>query len=341
MMDVWTSLRAYQPDSPRPLVLAVGNFDGVHRGHQEILAGVVENARRLNGIPAVLTFSEHPQRVLRPGEGPALLTSPQHRILYFSEQGIESCFLLPFTNEFAQTDPEAFVRNCLVRQLKVREVHLGHNAHFGLNRRGDASLMRECASRLRFNFFEAQPILVEGKFVSSSLIRRFIAEGDLSRAARFLGRPFSIFASVVQGKGRGKSLGFPTANLRPHSEILPPSGVYPVEVREYRFHLRPSLRKEKFQFWKEKPGPWRHGVLNQGVRPTFEVQGPEVPEVHLFDDPGEKLVGRTVEVLFHPRLREEKRFENADALVEAIRKDVSDARVYFCSKKGKKAVIPK
>ncbi len=333
-MKVWTHLRAYQSDSSRPLILALGNFDGVHRGHQAILDAVKDHARRLRGVPAVLTFSEHPQRVLHPDRGPALLTSPQHRLLFFSEKEIEICFLLPFTTDFARTDPEVFVRDWLVKELRVKEIHLGYNAHFGFERKGDVSLMKKLSSRLGFDFFEAEPVSVEGEFVSSSLIREVIGRGDFGRAGQLLGRPFSIFASVVRGKGRGKALGFPTANLRPHSEILPPRGVYPVEVREYRFHLKPAHQKEEFEFQKENPGPWWRGVLNQGVRPTFEADGPEVPEVHLLDGPAGDLLGRTVEVVFHPRLREEKQFEDADSLIRAIRQDISDALRYFEGKKS-------
>lgn len=332
-MRVWTRLENYQKDSARPLILALGNFDGLHSGHQEILQRVRDRARLRNGIPAVLTFFEHPQRVLHHSSRLSLLTSPQHRLLLFHEKRIEICFLVSFTIPFSKTTPETFVEEWLVQRLGVGEVHLGYNAHFGFDRKGDARLMRELAARLGFEFHESSPVKIEGEFISSSLIRRLIQEGELGQAKRFLGRPFSILASVVRGSGRGKELGFPTANLKPHSEILPPRGVYPVEVREACFHLRPTGRENEFEHQWEQVGEWRQGILNYGVRPTFEGTGEAVPEVFLFDFTG-NLYGKTVEVIFHPRLREEEAFRNARELTQAIEKDVADAGRYFakCNK---------
>ncbi len=331
-MRVWTRLEKYQADPRRPLVLALGNFDGVHLGHQRILKTVAERAKKQKGLAAVLTFLEHPQRVLHGSDKPALLTSPQHRLLLFRDLGIDVCFLLHFTLAFSKTSPENFVENLLVERLKVKEVHLGYNAHFGFSRRGDSALMKTLAKRFEFDFFESAPVEVRGKFVSSSLIRRLISEGNLGEARQFLGRPFSIFASVVRGKGRGKTLGFPTANLRPHSEILPPEGVYPVEVRQNRFHLKSLIKKNEFEFVQEKPGAWRQGILNYGTRATFENSGPPVAEAYLFNFKGD-LYGHTLEVVFHPRVREERRFEDRDALVQAIQRDIAHARQYFLSRR--------
>jgi len=330
-MKIWTRLENYQREENRPLVLALGNFDGFHSGHREILQGVTGRARERKGIPAVLTFFEHPQRVLHCSSGPALLTSPQHRLFLFHEKGIEVCFLISFTIPFSKTSPEAFVKEWLVHRLGVREVHLGYNAHFGFDRKGDARLMGGLAAKFGFEFYEARPVEIEGEFVSSSLIRRLIQEGELTRAERFLGRPFSILASVVRGSGRGKELGFPTANLQPHSEILPPRGVYPVEVRETCFHLKPTGREDEFEYRLEQLGQWRQGILNYGVRPTFQGTGEAIPEVFLFDFTGD-LYGKTVEVVFHPRLREERAFQGAHELAQAIGRDVVDVRRYFASR---------
>ena len=329
-MKVWTQLEKYQKgNSERDLVLALGNFDGAHLGHQRILHSVVDHAKKRNGIPAVLTFHEHPQRVLHHSKTPALLTSPQHRLLFFQTMGIEVCFLLHFTIDFSKTRPEDFIKEWLVERLKVREVHLGYNAHFGFDRAGDCGLMRKLSGPLGFDFYEADPVTVEGQFISSSLIRHVIQEGDLARARSFLGRPFSIFASVVRGKGRGRTLGFPTANLRPHSEILPPRGVYPVEVRQTQFHLRPLLSSNEFEYELEELGEWRPGVLNYGTRPTFDPESEEAaPEVFIFDFSG-NLYGKTVEVLFHPKLRDEKHFQDSKELSEAIERDVARAQEYF------------
>lgn len=328
-MKVWTKIDRYQPDPERPLILALGNFDGLHQGHRKILQGVLASAKRRKGMAGILTFYEHPQRVLHGSQEPALLTSPQHRLLLLQEAGIEVCFLLHFTLELSRVAPDVFVKEWLLGRLGAKELHLGYNAHFGFGRRGDGALMRQLSKEHGFDFSEAEPVAVEGAFVSSSLIRKTIQEGDLERARLFLGRPFSLFASVVKGKGRGKKLGFPTANLRPHSEILPPQGVYPVEVRIHSFHLRPVQEEEEYRYEVEPPGEWRPGILNYGVRPTFDdSEGERVPEVFLFDFEGD-LYGKTVEVLFHPRLREEKRFQSREELAEAIEEDVNRAEAYF------------
>ncbi len=327
-MIVWTDLKHFKKSSKAPLVVALGNFDGVHSGHQKILRTVIERTKKIEGAASVLTFAEHPQRVLHPSSEPRLLTSTQHRLFLFQQLKIESCFLLHFTLGFAQTDAETFVRDWLVEKLGVREIHLGYNAHFGNDRKGDVQMMTRLAKELGFEFHEASPVKVGGEYVSSSLIRKAIEEGDLLRAAQFLGRPFSIFASVVRGKARGKGLGFPTANLRPHSEILPPRGVYPVEVRESNFHMKKTKTKGQLIFISEKLGKWRKGILNYGVRPTFEKNNLEVPEVFLFDYSGD-LYGKTLEVIFHPQLRDEKTFKGAAELVKAIEEDISNAQRYF------------
>lgn len=327
-MRIWTRLEDYKKNPSRPLVLALGNFDGVHVGHQRILQRVVERGRKLQGVPSVLTFAEHPQKVLGHRLEPELLTSPQHRLLLLQELGIEACFLLHFTVAFSKTDAETFVKKWLVEKLGIKEMHSGYNAHFGCDRKGGVPLMKNLSNQLGFEFYEAEPVKVGEEFVSSSLTRRVIREGDLAKARELLGRPFSIFASVIHGKGRGKTLGFPTANLRPHGEILPPRGVYPVEVRESVFHLKSRGDKEEFEFVVERPGEWLPGVLNYGSRPTFEARGPEIPEVFLLNYSGD-LYGKTVEVLFRPKLRDEREFESSAALARAIGQDVEAARRYF------------
>ena len=339
-MKVWTRLEHYPRDSTRPLVLALGNFDGVHVGHQKILARVRERAKKLQGSPAIFTFAEHPQRVLHHDNQPSLLTSPQHRLLLFQELGIEVSFLLPFTMEFSKIDAETFVTEWLVGKLRVKEVHLGYNARFGFDRRGDGRLMKDLAAKLGFQFEEARSVKIHAEFVSSSLIRKKIQGGDLAQASYFLGRPFSILASVIRGKGRGKTLGFPTANLRPHSEMLPQRGVYPVEVRERGFHLKPAEFKEAFDLVVEKPGAWRQGVLNYGIRPSFGPGEPLVPEVFILDYSG-NLYGRTLEVLFHPKLREEKTFQSSEDLIAAIKEDIAKTRRYFQDARPKRVFTTK
>lgn len=329
-MKVWTQFEKYDKrKNKKPLILAMGNFDGVHLGHQKILQTVVENARKQGGIPAVLTFNEHPQRVLGHSEEPALLTSPQHRLFLFKDIGIEICFLIHFTTALSKFKPDEFVRIYLLEKLGAREIHFGFNARFGIDRSGNCDLMRKLSKQYGFEFFETLAVDIKGQQISSTHIRKAIREGDLEFSRKLLGRHFSLFASVVRGKGRGKTIGFPTANLKPHNEIMPPFGVYPVQVRESGFHLRPCEQEGEYDFLVEKSIPWREGVLNYGLRPTFESSSTSaVAEIFLLDYEGD-LYGKTLEVVFHPRLRNEKIFENAEELSRTIQNDANNAREYF------------
>ncbi len=309
----------FAPKNARPLVLALGNFDGVHLGHQSLLARVTESARSQNGIAAVMTFREHPQHVLHPTSKPPLLTSLEHKLFLLKENGVELCFLLAFTTEFSSMDPETFVRDVLVRQLEVKEVYLGHNARFGRNREGDADLMRRLGRELGFAFYQLEPVQAAGDMVSSSRIRTLVREGKLEEAEICLGRKFSVFGNVVKGAGRGSKIGFPTVNLEVASEILPPLGVYPVQVRELTAETGASEDPLK-------AGPWLSGVLNYGYRPTFdEAVKKAVPEAHLFDFNGD-MYGKNLEIRFYPRLRAEMTFPDISALKNQIQTDIQRAR---------------
>lgn len=324
-MDIWTRLDRYQADSKRPLLLALGNFDGLHSGHREIILKIVEKAKKREGIPAVLTFFEHPQRVLRKDSKPGLLTSAQHRLFLFRQLGIQTCFLIHFTQEFAKLSPEEFVMDWLVDKLRVSEVHLGPRARFGVNRSGDVSLMQKLARKAGFDFYESDPVFLGDHMISSSHIRSLIKEGNLAEAEQFLGRAFTIFSTVVHGRGAGTRWGIPTANLRPHSEVLPPRGVYAVAAREVVYHLKPMTEYDHFQYQLEQTGKWKAGVLNHGIRPTIGPEGQEVTEVHLLDFNG-NLYGKTLEVAFKKKIRDEKTFRNSEELAEAIRQDIAETR---------------
>ena len=328
-MQVWTQLEGYLPEKDCPLILALGNFDGLHLGHREIIKKVLSRARSQNGIPAVLTFFEHPQRVLSRSKEPGLLTSPQHRLYLFNDAGVQICFLPHFTPLISKLSPESFVSDWLVKKLKISEIHLGTNARFGCGRKGDGPLMKKLAQKYQFGFIEEKPVSVRGEVLSSTLIRQKIREGKLLEVQSYLGSQFSIFASVVRGSGRGKALGFPTANLQPHSEALPPNGVYPVKLRENIYHLHPGRNPNQFYYEAEAPSEWRQGVLNYGIRPTFQGESPQpIAEVHLFDYSRE-LYGKTVEVSFYPRLREERFFGRERELAEQIKKEILQVKDYF------------
>ena len=331
-MRILKDLEAFRPNPDLPLILGLGNFDGVHLGHQALLKQVVDKAHRRKEIGAVFTFLEHPQSILHPESRPQLLSSPVHKLFLLDRVGIELCFLMPFTREFAKMDPAAFVEEILVKRLRVSEVCLGHNARFGHERKGDAALMRKLAFRHGFLFEQMPPVKAAGNFVSSSRIRKLIEMGDLENAAGCLGRPFSIFATVVRGVGRGAGLGTPTANLEPESEILPPEGVYPVTLRVICYKETSKAGKGTEEFKVGADGPWLEGVLNYGRRPTFaQKEIHPIPEVFILDFQGE-LYGKTLEVVFHPRLRSEAAFANPEALKTQIAQDIKAARSYFASR---------
>ena len=329
-MRLYTTLEAFRPDSSSPLFLALGNFDGLHLGHQNILKRAVQEAVLCQGKAAVLTFQEHPQQILQSrSAAPRLLTSPLHKLGLLRESKIDLCFFLSFTTEFSRLEPEAFINQILVKQLHVHKVYMGFNAHFGHRRRGDVNLMRLAAGRLAFDFEEVPPVKIQNEYVSSSKIRELVSLGRLEEVKTLLGRPFSIWGKVVRGNGRGALLGYPTANLKAEEYVLPPHGVYPVQARLVSLCLRPEAERGE-TVESGAVGPWYCGVLNYGFRPTFKGQEASESqiEVHLLNFQGD-LYGKDVEVVFYPRLRGEKRFETAEDLKAQIAADISAAKQYF------------
>ncbi len=297
----------YQGSTIKPLVLALGNFDGVHLGHQKILKRVVESAKILNGVPAAFTFSNHPQSVLRPDLGsPAQIYSLEQKLFLLKQIGIEICFLISFSKEFAATEAEDFVSRVLIEKLRMKKMCLGYNAHFGHERKGNPALMQTLAAKLGFEFEEIGPVTVLEQAVSSSRVRALLQEAKLEEVKACLGRSYSVFGKVVKGDGRGKTLGFPTANLETGFECLLPAGVYPVEA----------------------VGQPLKGVLNYGQRPTFGGSGQKLMEAHFFEDPGD-LYGKNIEIVFHPKLRPENHFRDAEALKNQMALDVQMARHFF------------
>lgn len=326
-MRVLTGLESYRPGIGRSLVLGLGNFDGVHLGHQALIRAVVEQARRLGGESALLTFREHPQSVLHPDRRPPLLTSPEQKFFLLDELGVDTCFVVNFSETFSKIEPESFVRDILAGQLCAREIYLGYNAHFGHNRQGDTGLMRRLAGRYGFRFEEVKPVQVDGDFVSSTRIRSLIQAGELEKMSACLGRPFSVFARVVKGDGRGRTIGYPTANLEVQSDLMPPEGVYAVSIRLVNWDWQPADGAGVREFRCRLEDPRLLGVLNYGRRPTFMPgtgEGPSI-EVHLPDFEGD-LYGKNLEITFCTCLRKEKRFENSQALKNQIAIDIQNAR---------------
>jgi riboflavin kinase / FMN adenylyltransferase len=288
------------------LFLAIGVFDGVHRGHQAVISTSADHARAANGTPVVVTFDPHPEKVLRPHAAPHLLSATQHKIALIRALGVEHLLIISFDKPFAATEPEDFVQKLTAYSKPLREICVGHEWSFGKNRRGNLDLLKKLGANFDFDVVGIPPVAINGAVVSSTAIREAIEKGDFAKAAEMLGREYTILGTVTRGDSLGKKIGFPTANLSAHSEQFPPNGVYAAEARI--------------------DGELHRGVINLGVRPTVsDGKSERVLEIHLFDF-NRDIYGRDVEVRFLKFLRPEKKFENLDALVQQIRQDVEQAR---------------
>jgi len=285
--------------------VAVGNFDGVHRGHKALVAAAVARARETGGAAVVLTFDPHPARVLRPDAAPSALSTLAQKEELVTALGIDRLVALAFDERLAALSPAAFVREVLGSMLGARHVVVGESFRFGHAREGDARTLEALGGREGFDVQVVPPVLHAGRPISSSRVREALAAGDVGEAAQLLGRPYALDGRVVRGDGRGRTLGVPTANLRADDQLLPARGVYAGRA------LVPS-------------GEWRTAVVNVGERPTFGGTG-LVVEAHLVDFTGD-LYDARVRLSFHARLRGEERFQSAQALVERIQADVRAAR---------------
>jgi len=313
------------------MVLTMGVFDGVHLGHQKVLSRVRHAARRIGGTAAVLTFQEHPQNVLNPGASRLLLTSFAHKLALLEAAGMDLCIVPHFNEQFSRMSPEVFVKRILVGKLNIRKLILGDDSRFGHRREGDVSRMAEFAKTFGFGFVTV-PALKEKKFtVKSTLIRHLLSEGCLEVAKKFLGRPYSVAARIIKGEGRGRELGFPTANLDLENEILPPMGVYAVRARLMDCRILPE--RKGFFVMRHTPSSERWpAVLNWGKRPTFRCDIREaVAEVHLLGFRGD-VYGKVIEVEFLKMLRKEKKFDSSEELKKQISKDIRAAKDVFLKK---------
>jgi riboflavin kinase/FMN adenylyltransferase len=290
----------------RPLVLALGNFDGIHRGHRRLLDYVVTQSKKMRGKAAVFTFQEHPQHILHPEHAPENLQSREQKMQFLKSIGIKLCFFQKFDREFSKLSAERFVEKILVKQLGVREICLGYNARFGRGRQGDADLLRKLGARFGFEVFQAEPVVWRGSPVSSTAVREALRHGKIKMASELLGRHWSLEGKVIRGDGRGWQLGFPTANLDAGSFVRPAKGVYAVRVR---------VGKEK---------KLCNAVVNVGVRPSFISATEVCIEAHLLDFKS-NLYGKKIEVFFIKQLRLEKKFSSAELLKKQIRKDIQRA----------------
>jgi riboflavin kinase/FMN adenylyltransferase len=292
---------------PGPLFLAIGVFDGVHLGHQAVISTSARHAKDANGTPVVVTFDPHPAKVLRPNDAPHLLTATQHKIALIRDLGVAHLLVLQFDRQLAATAPEEFVRQLVINSRPLREICVGHEWSFGKGRAGNLALLKELGAASNFDVVGVPAVMVNGEVVSSTAIRRAVAEGDLIKATQMLGREYTVLGTVKAGAMLGRKLGFPTANISAHSEQFPPNGVYVAEAR--------------------LAGALYRGVANLGYRPTVSAGDPErLLELHLFDL-NKDIYGEEVEVRFLRYLRPEQKFENVDALALQIARDVAEARL--------------
>ena len=299
---------AYPPGLPgdRGTVATVGTFDGVHLGHWTVLQEIRRRAEAADRRSILVTFDPHPLRIVRPEHAPLLLTTPVEKKEILAESGLDYAVFLSFTEALSRYEPRRFVEEILVGRLGVEELVIGYDHGFGRDREGDPAALRRMGEELGFTVDVVDPVSAEGDAVSSTRVRALLLDRQVAEARKCLGRPYSIRGVVVRGDGRGKGLGFPTANLRvaERDKLVPPQGIYAV---------RGVLRRGTFD-----------GALHLGPRPTFRGSPPSI-ELHLmdFDD---DIYGEEVRVDFVEHLRRIEPFTTVEALVEQIRLDVDRAR---------------
>ena len=292
----------------RPTVLTLGVFDGLHLGHQEIMRTVVERAKAVDAVATAITFDPHPRAVLHPESAPPLLQTLDQRLAYLEFLGLEQTIVVPFSRDFASQPAGDFLSNIIHDRLHAKEVYLGKGFAFGKDRGGNIELLRSMSATLGFVANEVDEIQLRGMRISSSKIRTLLADGYVNLARRMLGRPYGVEGVIIRGNRRGHTIGFPTANLKPHNRVIPRYGVYATATLI--------------------DGTWRKGVTNIGVRPTFETQADPSIETYVFDFDGD-LYGDVLRVRFLHRIRDERKFSGIEELKIQIEKDSNRARNYF------------
>lgn len=291
---------------PCPIV-AIGNFDGVHKGHQIIFRRVAEIAGELKGTGIVITFEPHPLKIISPEKVPPLLTTFRKKMELIEECGIDQVVCADFTRQLADQAPRDFAKKFLVDKIGVREIVVGFDYAFGRGREGTIAYLKKMGEEFDFKVHIIDPVKIEGHLISSSWVRELIEDGEVEKARKFLGRPYSMRGPVVKGYKTGQSIGFPTANIDTSRVQIPGTGVYAVRI----------MHGDKLF----------NGVVNIGFNPTFHRDRLSV-EVHILDF-NETLYGQEIEIIFIKRIRNEIEFQSADELVEQIGKDIAAAKMIF------------
>src|SRR3990172_10352139 len=289
-------------------IIALGNFDGVHLGHQEILKRVVEKARRKGGTGIVVTFEPHPLKILSPGKCPPLIISFREKAELLEQAGIDILACLHFDREFAGLNPSEFVDKIIVEGIGAKEVFVGYDFAFGKGREGDTNTLKKLGKKFGFDVNVVEPIRVANKTVSSTLIRNLIREGNVREASIYLGRYNSVRGRIIGGDKRGRKLGFPTANIHPHHDLIPKEGVYIGEV-----HLHDNKNYKS--------------LINIGTRPTFGEHELNI-EAFIFDF-DKDIYGEFLKVSFLERIRDEVRFETSELLISQMTEDLKKAKKFF------------
>lgn len=289
------------------LVLTIGSFDGVHLGHRRIIENVIADARERCGTAALMTLRPHPRQFFAPASAPNILTSDRKKEQLLADAGVDVLYVLPFNADVAGLDREEFLREIVIGRCGAKKLIVGHDFNFGKGAKGNFEYLREMAPALGLVVEQAETLILEGERVSSTRVREVILQGELEHATRLLGRRYSVVGEVITGRAMGRKLGYPTANIKPHNNAVPANGIY---VAEAHFDGRRFM-----------------AAVNIGIAPTIRHEDIMI-EAFLLDF-NEDLVGKTLEIVFHKRLRPEKKFHSLEDLIVAIGDDVTATRAYF------------
>ena len=289
-------------------MLAIGVFDGLHLGHRYLIKQMIKKSKLINGTSIVMTFFPHPIHVLKPQVYLPFLVSLKHRLKLIEEIGVDVCIIIRFTKKFSNLTPKNFVKKYLVDKIHPKEVFVGNDFAFGKNRGGDIDFLKKEGEHYNFKVTAISPVKRGNRVISSTRIRKLITTGKIDVASELLGRPVSVLGEVRRGDARGKILGFPTANIYPAGEIIPPRGVYLVKV---------TIDKKMFQ-----------GIANVGERPSFKKGNVINIEVHIFNF-NRDIYEKEIEIMFLRKIRNERKFSSKDTLIDQLKKDEKKAKILF------------